>query len=324
MQARSGLNAWILASRPRTLYASVAPVVVGTALAAQADAFHPLPALAALFVAVAIQIGANFANDLGDFRRGADTAARVGSTRVTSAGLLSPRQVAAGMWVSFGLAAAAGLYLASVGGWPVLVAGAASIVAGIAYTAGPLPLGYYGLGDLAVFVFFGLVGTIGTYYVQALAVTPLAVACAVPVGALITAILVVNNLRDADTDRAAGKRTLAVLLGRRGARLEYLALLLVAYATPVVLMLVYGPLRSPNAWFESLLGGAPPGMAIHGQGWPRGQGPWVLLPFVTLPVALRLLRAVFTTLGPALNRTLAGTAQLALFYSVAFGVGLLL
>lgn len=294
MRSDSGRYAWILAARPRTLYASVSPVVVGTALAVQAGGFRPLPALAALFVAVAIQIGANFANDLGDFRKGADTAARVGPTRVTSAGLLSPRQVAAGMWISFGLAAAAGLYLAFVGGWPVLVAGAASIAAAIAYTAGPLPLGYYGLGDLAVFVFFGLVGTVGAYYVQALAVTPLAVACAVPVGALITAILVVNNLRDADTDRAAGKRTLAVLLGRRGARLEYLALLLVAYAAPVALLLVYR------------------------------QRPWVLLPLITLPLAVRLLRTVFTTLGPALNRTLAGAAQLALLYSVALGVGLLL
>jgi 1,4-dihydroxy-2-naphthoate octaprenyltransferase len=289
----SSLRPWILAGRPRTLFASASPVVVGTALAVQAGAFRPLPALAALIVAVAIQIGTNFANDLGDFRRGADTTARVGPTRVTSAGLLSPRQVALGMWASFGVAAAAGLYLAAVGGWPVLLAGAASIAAGLAYTAGPLPLGYYGLGDVAVFIFFGLVGTVGTYYVQAFGVTPLAFACAVPIGALITAILVVNNLRDADTDRTAGKRTLAVLLGRRGVRIEYLALLLVAYAVPVVLWLCFG------------------------------QQAWVLLPFLTLPVAIRLLSIVFTTLGPALNRTLAGTAQLAFLYSAALAVGLL-
>jgi 1,4-dihydroxy-2-naphthoate octaprenyltransferase len=290
----SSLQAWILAGRPRTLFASVAPVLVGTALAVQTGAFQPLPALVALVVAVAIQIGTNFANDLGDYRRGADTTARVGPTRVTSAGLLSPRQVAMGMWASFGVAAAAGLYLAAVGGWPVLLAGAASIAAGIAYTAGPLPLGYYGLGDLAVFIFFGLVGTVGTYYVQALDVTPLTFACAVPVGALITAILVVNNLRDADTDRAAGKRTLAVLLGRRGVRIEYLALLLVAYTAPVVLWLFFG------------------------------QQAWVLLPFLTLPVAIRLLRIVFTTLGPVLNKTLAGTAQLAFLYSVALALGLVI
>jgi 1,4-dihydroxy-2-naphthoate polyprenyltransferase len=291
---RSRARPWILAGRPQTLFASVAPVVVGTGLALQAGEFRLLPALAAYVVAVAIQIGTNFANDLGDYRRGADTAERVGPTRVTSAGLLTPRQVAAGMWVAFGIAAAAGLYLVSVGGWPVLVAGIASIAAGIAYTAGPLPLGYYGLGDLAVFVFFGLVGTIGTYYVQALAVTPLAAASAVPVGALITAILVVNNLRDAETDGAAGKRTLAVLLGRRGARIEYLALMIVAYAAPVVLMLFFG------------------------------QRAWILLPFLTLPLAARLTKAVFTILGPALNRTLAGTSQLALLYSLAFAAGLLL
>jgi 1,4-dihydroxy-2-naphthoate octaprenyltransferase len=291
---RSWARPWILAGRPRTLFASVAPVVVGTGLALQAGEFRLLPALAAYVVAVAIQIGTNFANDLGDYRRGADTAERVGPTRVTSAGLLTPRQVAAGMWVAFGISAAAGLYLVSVGGWPVLVAGIASIAAGIAYTAGPLPLGYYGLGDLAVFVFFGLVGTIGTYYVQALAVTPLAAASAVPVGALITAILVVNNLRDADTDRAAGKRTLAVLLGRRGARSEYLALVIVAYAAPIVLMLFFG------------------------------QRAWILLPFLTLPLAIRLTQAVFTILGPELNRTLAGTSQLALLYSLAFSAGLLL
>jgi len=294
MEARSSVRAWILAGRPRTLFASVSPVVVGAALALQGGEFRLLPALAALVVAVAIQIGTNFANDLGDYRRGADTVERVGPTRVTSAGLLSPRQVAAGMWVAFGFAAAAGLYLVSVGGWPVLVAGIASIAAGIAYTAGPLPLGYYGLGDLAVFIFFGLVGTLGTYYVQTLRITPLAVASAVPVGALITAILVVNNLRDADTDRAAGKRTLAVLMGRRGARIEYLVLVVVAYAAPVVLLLFFG------------------------------QRAWILLPFLTLPLGLRLVQAVFTTLGPSLNRTLAGTSQLALLYSVAFAAGLLL
>jgi 1,4-dihydroxy-2-naphthoate octaprenyltransferase len=324
MKGDLGLRAWILAGRPRTLFASVAPVVVGTAAAVQAGAFQPLPALAALLVAVAIQIGANYANDLGDYRKGADTAARVGPTRVTSAGLLSPRQVATGMWVSFGVAAVAGLYLASVAGWPVLVVGAACIAAGIAYTAGPLPLGYYGLGDLAVFIFFGLVGTVGTYYVQALSVAPLAVACAVPVGALITAILVVNNLRDVDTDREAGKRTLAVLLGRRGARLEYLALLIVAYLAPIGLLFASAQARRPAVWFERLLCGAPLGGASCGQGWPGEQQFWVLLPLVTLPLAIGLLRTVFTTVGPALNRTLAGTAQLALLYSLALGVGLLL
>ena len=207
-----------MASRPRTLPASVAPVIVGTALAIQADAFKPAAAVVALLCALLIQIGSNFANDLGDFRRGTDEQGRVGPTRVTTAGLLTPGQVKAGMFVVFGLAALGGLYLIILGGWPILVVGVLSIVAAIAYTAGPLPFGYYGLGDLGTFVFFGLVAVGGTYYVQVHAMTPAVWLGAVAMGCLVTAILVVNNVRDADTDRQAGKRTLAVLLGRRGAR----------------------------------------------------------------------------------------------------------
>jgi 1,4-dihydroxy-2-naphthoate polyprenyltransferase len=287
-------RAWIIASRPRTLPAAVAPVIVGTAVAVHDAAFQPLAALAALFAALMIQIGSNFANDLGDFHRGTDRAGRVGPTRVTTAGLLTPGQVKAGMIVVFGLAALAGLYLIAVGGWPILLVGVASILAAVAYTIGPLPFGYYGLGDLAVFVFFGLIAVIGTYYVQALKVSPLAVLAAVPMGCLITGILVVNNIRDADTDRAAGKRTLAVLLGRRGARIEYIALIVVAYAIPFSLWLGLG-LR-----------------AI------------VLLPVLTLPLAIRLMRTVTSVLGPPLNQALAGTAQLAAWYAVAFAVGLVL
>jgi 1,4-dihydroxy-2-naphthoate octaprenyltransferase len=285
-----------MASRPRTLPAAVAPVIVGVAVA-----FHdggrgihdvrPLAALAALAAALLIQIGSNFANDLGDYTRGADARGRVGPMRVTSAGLLTPRQVQAGMAVVFGLAALCGLYLIHLGGWPILVVGVLAIVAAIAYTIGPLPFGYYGLGDLAVFIFFGLVAVVGTYYTQTLRITPLAVLAAVPMGSLITAILVVNNLRDADTDRAAGKRTLAVLLGRRGARIEFIALIVAAYAIPVILWLGYG-LR-----------------------------PWVLLPLLTLPLAFRLVRTILTVLGPPLNRALAGTAQLTVWYAVAFAVG---
>ncbi|MCX6031495.1 MAG: 1,4-dihydroxy-2-naphthoate polyprenyltransferase [Chloroflexi bacterium] len=286
-------RAWLIASRPHTLPAAIAPVIVGAALAGQAGAFKPLAALAALLAALLIQIGANFANDLGDYRRGADAAGRVGPTRVTSAGLLTPAEVTAGMWTVFGLAAACGLYLIALGGWPVAVIGVLSIAAGIAYTAGPLPLGYYGLGDLAVFIFFGLVAVVGTYYVQTRALTLVAFVAAVPMGALITAILVVNNVRDADTDRAAGKHTLAVLLGRRGARAEYLLLMLAAYLTPIALWL---------------------GFAMR---------PTVLLPLVTLPLAVPLIRAVLTVLGPPLNRTLAGTAQLAVIFAIALAVGVI-
>ncbi len=293
-EMRNPWRAWIIASRPRTLPAALAPVIVGTAVAIHDAAFQPLAALAALFAALMIQIGSNFANDLGDFHRGTDRVGRVGPTRVTTAGLLTPGQVQAGMVVVFGLAALAGLYLIAVGGWPILIVGVASILAAVAYTIGPLPFGYYGLGDLAVFVFFGLTAVVGTYYVQALKVTPLAILAAVPMGCLITGILVVNNIRDADSDRAAGKRTLAVLLGRRGARIEYIALIVVAYVIPLVLWL---------------------GLGLR---------PTVLLPVLTLPLAIRLVRTVMVVLGPPLNSALAGTAQLAVWYAVAFAVGLVL
>ncbi len=287
-------RAWLMASRPRTLPASIAPVIVGTALAIHDGAFKPLAALAALLAALLIQIGANFANDLGDYLRGTDKVGRVGPTRVTTSGLLTPGQVKAGMAVVFGLAALCGLYLIALGGWPILLMGLFSILAAIAYTVGPLPFGYYGLGDLGTFVFLGLVAVIGTYYVQAHAVTPAVWLAAVVMGCLVTNILVVNNTRDADTDRAAGKRTLAVLLGRRGARLEYLALLLIAYAVPLILWL------------------------------GLGYRPGVLLTWLTLPWAARQAHALFTILGPALNKTLAGTAQLVGLYAIAFAIGLAL
>ncbi|MBF8284270.1 MAG: 1,4-dihydroxy-2-naphthoate octaprenyltransferase [Anaerolineales bacterium] len=294
IEKRNPVRTWIMASRPRTLTAAIVPVVVGTAVAVRDRVFNPWVALAALFSAVMIQIGTNLANDLFDFKKGADTHTRLGPTRVTSAGLLTPREVEIGMWVVFGLAAASGLYVIYVGGWPMLVIGVASILAGVAYTAGPFPLGYNGLGDLAVFIFFGLVAVLGTYYAQARAVTLGAVLAAVPVGALATAILVVNNVRDADTDRAAGKRTLAVLLGRGAARAEYAVLLTLAYAAPLALWLL------------------------------RGASVWALLPLLTLPVAVRLARVVITTEGPALNRALAGTAQLLALYGVLFALGIAL
>lgn len=282
-----------MASRPRTLTAAMVPVVVGTALAYRDGVFNPLAALAAMLSALCIQIGTNFANDLYDFKKGADTGARLGPTRVTSAGLLTPRQVEMGMWVVFGLAAALGLYLIYVGGWPILVIGMASILAGITYTAGPFPLGYNGLGDVAVFIFFGLVAVMGTYYVQARALTLEALWAAVPIGAITTNIIIVNNVRDADTDRAAGKRTLAVLLGRNAARLEYAILMAVAYAAPFVLWLGYK--------FDL----------------------WVLLPLLSLPLAVRLTRTVSTTEGPALNRALGGTAQLLALYGGLMSLGLI-
>jgi 1,4-dihydroxy-2-naphthoate polyprenyltransferase len=287
-------HAWILAARPRTLPAAIAPVVVGTALAIRDGRFDPLAALACLLAALLLQIGANFANDLGDFQRGTDEKERVGPLRVTTAGLLSPRQVQIGMLVVFSLAGLCGLYLAWLGGWPILAAGVLSVLAAAAYTYGPVPFGYYGLGDVATFVFFGLVAVVGTYWVQAHQAPPVVWIAAIPMGALVTAILVVNNLRDADTDARAGKKTLAVLLGRSSARIEYTLLLLFAYAVPFFLWLAQG---------------------FH---WS------VLAPMLTLPLATKPLRDVWQVLGPPLNRTLAATAQLAVWYALAFALGIVL
>ncbi|HYX90253.1 MAG TPA: 1,4-dihydroxy-2-naphthoate polyprenyltransferase, partial [Myxococcaceae bacterium] len=205
---RPGLAAWILAARPKTLAAAVMPVCVGTALAYGSGKGRAGPALAALAGALLIQIGTNLANDFFDFKKGADTGARLGPTRVTQAGLIAPEAVFTAAMLAFGAAVAVGLYLTWVAGWPILVIGLLSVASGYAYTGGPYPLGYHGLGDAFVFVFFGLVAVAGTYYAHALALTPLAVAAGVPLGALSTGLLAVNNLRDVETDARAGKRTL--------------------------------------------------------------------------------------------------------------------
>jgi len=291
----SKTKAWIMASRPKTLPAALAPVLVGMALAYADGGFRWLPALAAAAGALLLQIGANFANDYFDFFKGADTHERLGPTRVTASGLIGHGELRWGMVAVFGLAGLAGLYLIYVGGWPILAIGVASILGALLYTGGPFPFGYHGLGDFFVFIFFGLVAVGGTYYVQTLTLTPLVLLAATPVGALITNILVVNNYRDIETDARAGKRTLAVMLGRRGARMEYLLLLAVAYLVPLALWL--------------------------GFGWT----PWVMLPWLTLPLAVPLVRAMFTSIdGPTLNVTLAGTARLSLFFGLLFALGIAL
>ena len=285
-------QAWVLAARPKTLPAALAPVAVGVALALADDVFAWLPALAAAAGALLLQILSNFANDYSDFFRGADQADRLGPVRVTASGLISPQQLRLGIAVVIGLALLVGLYLAWVGGWPIVAIGLAAIVAALAYTGGPLPFGYYGLGDFCVFLFFGLVAVAGTYYVQALTLTWGVLAAAVPVGLLVTAILVVNNYRDIDTDRRAGKRTLAVRLGRAGVRVEYFLLLGGAYLMAPVLWLLFG------------------------------YGPGVLLSWLTLPLGIRLARTLaVATDGPTLNKMLAGTARLALVFSLLLAVG---
>jgi 1,4-dihydroxy-2-naphthoate octaprenyltransferase len=288
-------QAWLLAIRPATLPAAVAPVVVGTAVARHAGAFDALPALAALAGAVLLQIGANLANDVSDFHRGADTEVRLGPPRVTSLGLLTERQVLVAMWATFALAAAAGVYLTWVAGWPVVAAGLASIAAAITYTGGPWPFGYRGLGELFVFIFFGVVAVAGTYFVQAGEIGRQAVAASLPMGFTVTAILVVNNVRDVDTDRAAGKHTLAVYLGRRRARGQFLLTLAGAYVAAALL-------------------------------WPlAGCSPWVLLSWLSLPLALMPARAVLTrTDGPPLNAALKATARLHIVFGVLLAVGVLL
>jgi len=233
-------GAIVHAARPRTLPAAATPVLVGTALAYDQGTFAALPALGALVCALLIQVGTNFVNDYFDHAKGADTDDRVGELRVSQAGVADPAHVKGWGTTAFGLAVLAGVYLVSVGGWPILAIGLASILAAVLYTGGPWPYGYHGLGDPFVFVFFGLVAVGGTYYLQAGTVTVNAMLLGAGVGALATNILVVNNLRDVPTDRAAGKRTLAVVLGPAGARLEYALLLAMAFAVPPIAILIFG------------------------------------------------------------------------------------
>jgi 1,4-dihydroxy-2-naphthoate octaprenyltransferase len=290
---RGTLRLWLLAARPRTLPAAVAPVLVGTALAGSEDVFRALPFVAALVGSIFIQIGTNLSNDYSDARRGADTEDRLGPVRVTAGGLMPPRRVLVGTYVAFGIAVAAGLYLAAVAGWQLLVVGAAAILAGVLYTGGPRPYGYEGLGELFVFLFFGIVAVTGSYFVQTEDLRWEAFALAVPIGLLAAAILVVNNVRDIDTDRRAGKRTLAVKLGRARVRRLFTVMVLGAFLVPPLLV---GALS-----------------------------PWVLLTLAALPLVPPLMRTVSTrTDGPALNGALAGTGRLLALFSVLLSGGVLL
>lgn len=284
-----------MAARPKTLPAAVGGVVVGAALAIRDGVFAPLPALAALAGALLFQIAANFANDYFDYVKGIDTADRLGPVRVTQSGLIAPARLRLGLAVVVGLALLDGLYLVSVGGWFILFIGLAAVAATLAYSGGPFPLASHGLGDGFVFVFFGLAAVCGTYYAQALTLTAPVVVAAAPVGALITAILVVNNARDIPTDAKTGKRTLAVMFGLRFTRIEYAALVWGAYAVPALLLLT-GAFKI-----------------------------WVLLPWGTLTLAWRAVERMQRSLdGPGYNRLLADTAQLSLLFSLLFAVGIVL
>jgi 1,4-dihydroxy-2-naphthoate octaprenyltransferase len=292
----SPLRIWIMAARPRTLPAAVAPVLVGTAAAYYfADDVRWGAFIAALAGSILIQIGTNLANDYSDAKRGADTADRLGPVRVTSSGLVAPRRVLYATWVAFAAALGTGIYLATVAGPEILAVGAVSIAAGVLYTGGPRPYGYAGLGELFVFVFFGLVAVNGSYYVQLEELDWLPFLLSIPVGFLSTAILVVNNVRDLDTDARAGKRTLAVRLGRERSRVLYAALVAMAFVlVPVALCLGDGPAEG-------------------------------LIALAAAPLAARPLRAVRSrTDGPALNTALAGTGLLLAAFSLLLAAGLAL
>jgi 1,4-dihydroxy-2-naphthoate octaprenyltransferase len=286
---------WFYAARPKTLPAAVAPVVVGSALAFSDGLFAFLPAFLALLCACLIQIGTNYANDLFDFHKGADTEKRIGPVRATQAGWVSSSQMSWATFIAFGLAVLPGIYLVVIGGWVVLAIGIASIAAGIAYTGGPYPLGYHGLGELFVFLFFGLVAVTGSYYVQALTFSATALLLSIPVGLLACAILMVNNIRDIDTDKQAGKNTLAVRFGREGAlRLFALTVISSWICLPVFVVCKLASI-------------------------------WILLPFVLLPGALRHIKAVYSSIeGEVLNELLAATAKLGVLFALLMSLGLLL
>jgi 1,4-dihydroxy-2-naphthoate octaprenyltransferase len=289
------MRIWLLAARVRTLPAAIAPVLVGTALAGFVGVFHPLRFLAALIGALFIQVGTNLSNDYSDARRGADTEDRLGPVRVTAGGLVPPGRVLVATYISFGVAVLAGVYLVAVAGWQLLLVGGASILAGVLYTGGPKPYGYEGLGEVFVFLFFGVVAVAGSYFVQVRHLSWEAFALAVPVGLLAAAILVVNNIRDIETDRRAGKRTLAVRLGRERARTMFAVIVYLGYALAPVTW-IFGPLR-----------------------------PWLLLSWLTLPLGAQIVRTVRNRLdGPSLNTALAQTGMLQLAFCMLLSAGLLL
>jgi 1,4-dihydroxy-2-naphthoate polyprenyltransferase len=283
-----------MAARPRTLPAAVAPVLVGTSLAIRYGTFHPIAFIAALLGAMLIQIGTNLSNDYSDARRGADSDERIGPVRVTAGGLVPPRQVLIATYLTFAAAVLCGAYLIAVAGWALLAVGAASILAGVLYTGGPRPYGYEGLGEVFVFLFFGLVAVTGSYFVQRRGLPWQAFVLAVPVGLLIAAILVVNNARDIDTDRRAGKRTLAVRLGRERTRVLFVAMIAVAFVTSWV------------PWFAGAL------------------SPWLFVTAAAAPLAIGVIQTVRTHAdGPSLNEALARTAKLALVFCLLLCAGVL-
>jgi 1,4-dihydroxy-2-naphthoate octaprenyltransferase len=287
------MNHWVLASRLKTLTAAISPVLVGVSLAIHDGEFQLFIALMTLLAAVLIQIGANFANDVYDFLNGSDREDRLGPTRATQSGLIPPEDMKKGMWLVFALAICVGFYLASIGGWPIVWIGLASIASAIAYTGGPYPLGYHGWGDVFVFVFFGIIAVPGTYYLQSGFVSYDSILFGIPLGALSTAILIVNNLRDADTDIKSGKRTLAVRFGKTFVKIEYIIMMMVAFVIPIYIL---------QFWDELSL--------------------YIIL--FLLPISVRLIQSLYNETGISLNPVLVNTAQFLFHFSILVSIGLIL
>lgn len=289
----SAFQAWMLAIRPKTLPAGAMPVVVGSALAFANGVFKPLPALVALICALGIQIATNFINEIYDFRKGADTSERLGPTRTVAAGIIT-EQTMTRVSITLGVSVfALGMYLVAIGGWPILLIGVLSLLFAWAYTGGPFPIAYSGLGDVFVFIFFGLVAVGGTYYVQALSLSmPVLVAAAAP-GAFSVCILLVNNIRDIDTDRKVGKMTLPARIGAPAARVLYVTLAVLAYLVPFYLV-------------------------------STGYSPWCLLSLLSIPLAIGMVRTLYASEGRALNAVLAGTGKVLTVHGVLFSAGLVI
>ena len=286
-------NPWVMAARPATLLASIAPVLIGTASGWRDGVFAFVPFIVVLMSALAIQVGVNFANDLADAAKGADTEARIGPQRAVASGVISASDMRRGMMVAFGVAAIGGIYLIWYAGWPILVIGVVSIIAALGYTNGPIPYGYYGLGEVFVFIFFGLVATAGTRYVYSPSVPAAVWAGGVVMGLLAAAILEANNIRDIDTDAVAGKRTLAVVLGRQRARKLYAATMIAAFVTII---------------FSVMLGFLPP---------------MSMMALIVAPLSIPLIQTVFReTAGPTLIEVLKGTAQIQLFTGLLLSLGI--
>lgn len=288
------LNSWILASRPKTLLAAIVPVMVGSAVAFSEGKLILSYSLVALICSVLIQTGTNFVNDLYDFQKGADTKERKGPKRVLASGLISVKEMKIGIYAVFISAFLLGLYLVHAGGIVILIIGIVSIIAGLAYTAGPYPLAYNGLGDIFVFMFFGIIGTAGTHYLHTKEISLLSFIAAIPVGSLITNILVVNNYRDIEEDKAAGKETLAVKLGRTFTRYQFIFLIVISFLVPAFLFIFFN--------YKFL----------------------IFLPYLTLPVAYKIIVMLFTLDGVQLNKTLELTAKLSALFGLLFSIGLVL